>query len=38
MKHLFLSTALLLCFAQTASALDNSASVKVTPLLKTTTS
>jgi quercetin dioxygenase-like cupin family protein len=38
MKRLFLTTALLLCVAQPASALDNSASVKVTPLLKTTTS
>ncbi|SFU62095.1 cupin domain-containing protein [Pseudoduganella namucuonensis] len=38
MKHLVLATAALLSFAHSASALDNSAAVKVTPLLKTTTS
>lgn len=38
MKYLILTTALLFGAMQSASALDNSASVKVTPLLKTTTS
>jgi len=38
MKHLFLATAVLFSFAHSASALDNSAAVKVTPLLKTSTS
>ena len=38
MKNLILATAILFSFSYPASALDNSASVKVTPLLKTTTS
>ncbi|CAN7693904.1 cupin domain-containing protein [Pseudoduganella sp. LjRoot289] len=38
MRLLFLATAILFSASQTASALDNSAAVKVTPLLKTTTS
>ncbi len=38
MKHLLLATALFFSAVQSASALDNTASVKVTPLLKTSTS
>ena len=38
MKYLILTTALLFGAMQSASALDNSASVKVMPLLKTSTS
>lgn len=38
MKHLLLATAVLFGAVQTAHALDNSAAVKVTPLLKTSTS
>jgi quercetin dioxygenase-like cupin family protein len=38
MKLQCLALAAMLAWAQSASALDNSASVKVTPLLKTTTS
>ncbi|MBA5606689.1 cupin domain-containing protein [Duganella sp. FT3S] len=38
MKHLLLATAVLFGAAQCAHALDNSAAVKVTPLLKTSTS
>ena len=38
MKKIILASAMLLCFTQSASALDNSVAVKVTPLLKTTTS
>jgi quercetin dioxygenase-like cupin family protein len=38
MKLHFLALATMLAWAHTASALDNSASVKVTPLLKTSTS
>lgn len=38
MKQLLLATALLISIARPASALDNSAAVTVTPLLKTTTS
>ncbi|HJV01162.1 MAG TPA: cupin domain-containing protein [Burkholderiaceae bacterium] len=38
MKHLLFATSLLFAATQGAYALDNSAAVKVTPLLKTTTS
>lgn len=38
MKHLFLATAVFFTLTQSASALDNTAATKVTPLLKTTTS
>jgi quercetin dioxygenase-like cupin family protein len=38
MRFHFLALATMLAWAHTASALDNSASVKVTPLLKTSTS
>jgi quercetin dioxygenase-like cupin family protein len=38
MKRLLLTTAAFLCFTHPASALENSAAVKVTPLLKTSTS
>ena len=38
MRLHFLALATMLAWAQTASALDNSAAVKVTPLLKTSTS
>ncbi|NRR30470.1 cupin domain-containing protein [Oxalobacteraceae bacterium] len=38
MKQLLLATAVLFSFAPSASALDNSVSVKVTPLMKTTQS
>ncbi len=37
MKRLLLATAVLFSFSHSASALDNSAAVTVTPLLKTTT-
>lgn len=38
MKQLFLATAVFFSFAHSANALDNSAAIKVTPLLKTSTS
>ena len=38
MKKLLLATAFLVCLPFSAHALDNSSAVKVTPLLKTTTS